>query len=105
MAGAAEEFRPVLEETPFHDPQIPVYSNVTGKRIGSGAEAKKLALEQITAPVRWTAEEGALGEAGVDRVLETGPGRVLQGLWRDSGSTLPCYGAGTAAEIGKLFED
>jgi [acyl-carrier-protein] S-malonyltransferase len=105
MAGAVEEFRPFLEEIPFHDPKIPVYSNVTGRRIGSGAEAKKLALEQITGPVRWTAEEGALQEAGIEIVLEVGPGRVLQGLWKDSGSPLPCYGAGTVAEIEKLFKD
>jgi [acyl-carrier-protein] S-malonyltransferase len=104
IAGAAEEFRPVLEGVPFKDPAIPVYSNVTGGRIGSGAAARALALEQITAAVRWTAVEGALEGEGVDLVLETGPGRTLQGLWKDSGSSLPCYGAGTAAEIGELAE-
>jgi [acyl-carrier-protein] S-malonyltransferase len=105
MAEAAEEFRPVLEGIPFRDPAIPVYSNVTGGRILSGAEAKKLALEQITAPVRWTAGEGALLETGMELALETGPGRVLQGLWKDSACPPPCYAAGTAAEIDKLFED
>jgi [acyl-carrier-protein] S-malonyltransferase len=105
MAEAAEEFRPILEGIPFQDPRIPVYSNVTGGRIGSGAEAKKLALEQITSPVRWIAEERALQGAGIDCALEAGPGKVLQGLWKDSGSPLPCYPAGTAAEIGSLCEN
>jgi [acyl-carrier-protein] S-malonyltransferase len=100
IAAAAEEFRPRLEGVPFADPAIPVYSNVTGARIGSGAEAKKLALEQITGAVRWTRVERALEAGGIELVLETGPGRTLQGLWKDSGSALPCYAAGTAAEIG-----
>jgi [acyl-carrier-protein] S-malonyltransferase len=104
MAGALEEFRPVLEGTVFRDPRIPFYSNVTGGRISSASEAKKLALEQIISPVRWTALEGALADLGLELALETGPGRTLQGLWKDSGSPLPCYGAGTAAEIKGLLE-
>ncbi|MDR0998020.1 MAG: ACP S-malonyltransferase [Treponema sp.] len=100
ISGAAEKFRPLLEKTPFGDPLIPLYSNVTGKRVASGEEAKKLALAQITGPVRWTDEEKALNEAGdFDAALETGPGKVLQGLWKDSGSPLPCYPAGSRADI------
>jgi [acyl-carrier-protein] S-malonyltransferase len=106
IAGAAEKFRPVLEAAAFHDPLIPLFSNVTGKRVSSGEEAKKLALEQITKAVRWTEEEKALNEAGsggidggFDAVLEAGPGKVLQGLWKDSGSALPCYLAGTVKDI------
>jgi [acyl-carrier-protein] S-malonyltransferase len=59
IAEASEEFRSVLEAVPFGDPAVPLYSNVTGKRAGSGSEAKSLALRQITEPVRWTEEEAA----------------------------------------------
>ena len=105
LTGAAEEFRPFLEKVSFRDPQIPLYSNVSGKLVPSGEEAKKLALAQITSAVRWFYEEKAIDAAGgIDCLLETGPGSVLQGLWKDSGSTLPCYAAGTAADIDKLFE-
>jgi [acyl-carrier-protein] S-malonyltransferase len=104
MAEAAEEFRPSLEKVMFSDPQIPLYSNVTGKRVSSGEEAKKLALQQITSPVRWVEEEAAISQAGgIDCLLETGPGKVLQGLWKDSGGQAPCYGAGTAVEINELL--
>ncbi|GHV39952.1 malonyl CoA-acyl carrier protein transacylase [Spirochaetia bacterium] len=100
IAGAAEKFRPILEGTAFHDPDLPLFSNVTGRRVSSGEEAKKLALEQITKAVRWTEEEKSLNDAGgFDAVLETGPGKVLQGLWKDCGSTLPCYLAGTVKDI------
>jgi [acyl-carrier-protein] S-malonyltransferase len=103
IASVAEQFRPVLDGVNFQDPAIPFYSNVTGKRVSSGAEAKKLALAQITGPVRWTDEEKAMQDAGIDCALEAGPGKVLQGLWKDSADNAPpCYLAGTAADIAAL---
>ena len=99
MADSAEAFRPALEAVNFRDPVIPIYSNVTGKRIVSGAEAKKLALQQITSPVRWTDEEAAIAAAGAEACLEVGPGRVLLGFWRDAGSGIPCFAAGTVEDI------
>jgi [acyl-carrier-protein] S-malonyltransferase len=106
IADAAEAFRPILEAAAFNDPGIPLYSNVTGRRVVSGGEAKKLALAQITSPVRWTDEEAAIAAAGgFEACLEAGPGKVLQGLWRDSGSAVPCYAAGTAEDISKIGSD
>ena len=102
MADAAEAFRPVLEAVVFNDPVIPVFSNVTGKQILSGEDAKKFALLQITSPVRWVEEEAAIAAAGIEACLEVGPGKVLQGLWKDSGSELPYYPAGTVEDILKL---
>ncbi|MDR2741052.1 MAG: ACP S-malonyltransferase [Treponema sp.] len=103
MAGAAAAFAPVLEAVVFRDPAIPCYSNVSGGLVGSGAEAKALALRQITEPVRWTAEEAAVAaHGGLEAVLETGPGKALQGFWRDAGSGIPCYAAGTREEVETL---
>jgi len=103
LADAAEAFAPVLESVQFSDPKVPLYSNVAGKRVASGAEAKKLALAQITSPVRWIDEEAAIIAAGgFAACLEVGPGKVLQGLWKDSGSDLPCYAAGTVEDIGHI---
>jgi [acyl-carrier-protein] S-malonyltransferase len=103
LVDAAEAFRPALEAVSFNDPKAALYSNVTGKLVVSGAEAKKLALAQITSPVRWVDEEAAIISAGgFEACLEVGPGKVLQGLWKDSGSELPCYAAGTVEDIGRI---
>ena len=103
LADAAEAFRPALEAVTFNDPKIPLYSNVTGKRVDSGEESKKLALRQITSPVRWVDEEAAIISAGgFSACLEAGPGKVLQGLWRDFGSDIPCLAAGTVEDTGKI---
>jgi [acyl-carrier-protein] S-malonyltransferase len=106
LADAAEIFAPVLESVSFNDPQIPLYSNVTGKRVSSGDEATKLALRQITSPVRWVDEEAVIAadsmSGACSACLEVGPGKVLQGLWKDSGSEIPCYASGTVEDIDNL---
>jgi [acyl-carrier-protein] S-malonyltransferase len=91
MHEAGTEFSKVLEDVSFADPRIPLFSNVTGKRVQNGAEAKKCAVAHISNPVRWTSEEaeianfiGAPSGGTIPELLEVGPGRVLSGLWADS---------------------
>jgi len=106
LTDAAEAFRPVLESVTFNDPKIPLYSNVTGKLVSSGGEAKELALLQITSPVRWVTEQASLITAGgFEACFEVGPGKVLQGLWKDTGSEIPCYSAGTIEDVDNIKEN
>lgn len=102
IADAADAFAPVLESVTFRDPSVALFSNVTGRQITSGEEAKRLALMQITSPVRWVEEQASIAAVGAEACLEVGPGKVLQGLWKDTGIEVPCYLAGTIEDIGKL---
>ena len=102
MKQAAEEFNSFLDMVKYSDPLIPVFSNVSGKRITSGSEAKALSRRHILEGVRWTDEENSIALLEPEMLLETGPGRVLQGLWRQTKNDIPCYSAGTAAEINEL---
>jgi len=94
MIKAGEEFSKVLESVTFADPCIPLFSNVTGKRITSGAEAKKCAVAHISSPVRWTDEEEAIAalmeSISETALVEVGPGKVLSGLWADSKQAGSC---------------
>jgi [acyl-carrier-protein] S-malonyltransferase len=99
MAYARDGFAEVLSDVAFSDPKISLFSNVTGKAISSGAEAKKLAVEQIVSPVRWIDEEAAILAAGFGQCLETGPGTVLAGLWKSVGGEVPCLACGTLDQI------
>ena len=90
MQKAADEFEKAIADVTFNDPKIPLFSNVTGKQVMSGEEAKKSAVLHLTNPVRWTDEEAGLvtmmteHAANEWKVIEVGPGRVLGGLWKQT---------------------
>ena len=109
MQKAADAFEAAIADVPFNDPKIMLFSNVTGKLVGDGAEAKKSAVLHLTNPVRWTDEEAALGRmlgesADEWKILETGPGRVLAGLWKQTefGEKWPCAPVNTADSLSEV---
>jgi [acyl-carrier-protein] S-malonyltransferase len=66
--------------TAFKNPVVPVVSNVEASPNGEGARVKELLLRQVTGSVRWIESVQAMEKAGVTRVVELGPGKVLCGL-------------------------
>ena len=110
MEKAAVEFEKVLADVTFNDPKIPLFSNVTGKQVTSGEEAKKSAVLHLTHSVLWTDEEAVLGSlitSDADsewQVLEVGPGRVLGGLWKATEyfEKWPCSSVNTVETVNAL---
>lgn len=80
LQRAKERIAEHIADLQFSDPRLPLFSNVTGKQIASGDEAKKLCLDHVISPVRWVDEERNLMEYGITRFIEAGPGAVLGGL-------------------------
>lgn len=97
---ARERFAEVVANFEFRDPTAPVYANVTGGLVASGAEARRLCVEQIVSGVQWVTEIQSLLAAGYGRFLETGPGSVLTGLLRgfDTGG-VECTPVGTMEQV------
>ena len=62
------------------NPSVPVVANVTAKTVLTGDEIRKLLVEQVTSPVRWSQTMDYLLENGVTNIIEIGPGKVLSGL-------------------------
>jgi [acyl-carrier-protein] S-malonyltransferase len=90
---AKERFEVEIRDTVFNQPEIKLYSNVTGKAISDPAQMKKLCLDQIVSPVRWIEEEAAIADDGYEQLIDLGPGTVLQGLWKQFNDTIPCTAA------------
>ncbi len=83
MRPAREGLAPELAATPFHDPRVPVVSNVDAVPVASGAAAREALERQIDSPVRWVESVRWMEEAaGVQLFVEVGPGNVLAGLTR-----------------------
>ncbi|MBN1435034.1 ACP S-malonyltransferase [Candidatus Fermentibacterales bacterium] len=83
MSEAAAGLRSYLDRVEFRDPSLEVVANVTASRIASGAESRDLLERQVTSPVLWSDSIRSMVESGIDHFVEVGPGKVLQGLFRD----------------------
>ena len=80
MEPAARKLKEYLAGVEFGEPDIPVYSNVTGEPHGSPAEIKDRMVEQVTSSVQWVKTIEGMRSAGIDCYAECGPGKVLTGL-------------------------
>jgi [acyl-carrier-protein] S-malonyltransferase len=104
MAEARAGLDKALAAYAFSDPRVPVYSNVTGKRITTGNEARELCGRQLVSMVRWVTVEESLLADGFDMYLEAGPGTVLAGLFRALRPDVRCLAAGSQENIMKALE-
>ena len=102
MAPAAEGLAEHLATVDFHDPAYPVVCNVSAEPVTTGAQARELLVAQVTAPVRWRTSIAAMVDAGVDRFLEVGPGKVLSGLNRRNARGIPCSNVGEPNDFASL---
>ena len=93
MEPAREELAQAIEKTTFNTPSCPVYQNVTASAISDPAEIKKNLLVQLTAPVKWTQTMKQMMSDGASEVIEVGPGKVLQGLFKKVDRSFTCSSA------------
>lgn len=80
MQPAADELAEGIASVEFRQPVCPVYQNVTALPTTDPEEIRRNLLAQLTAPVRWTQTVLNMAADGADTFIETGPGKVLQGL-------------------------
>lgn len=82
MAPARAGLTPMLEQTAFADPAMPVVTNIDSAPVTEGAAARDALVRQIDGPVRWVESIVQMRQAGIDRFVEVGAGNVLTGLGR-----------------------
>lgn len=93
-----------LADVAFKNPLFPIVSNVTAAPVSDAADARRLLIEQLTSPVRWTQSVQAMVAAGVTRFIEIGPGTVLTGLMKRIDRAAAAQSIATAADIEKFGE-
>jgi len=82
MEPARAELQEAISNTEFKTPICPIYQNVNANSVTSPETIKTNLIAQLTAPVRWTQTMQNMLQAGDIEVIEVGPGRVLQGLFK-----------------------
>jgi len=103
MDGAAERFGRALEGLRFREPAVPLYSDATAEPYAGDFGA--LLQRQMRSPVRWRLLVERLCAAGIDTVVEVGPGDTLCGLARKTAPALTALQAGDCAQLDKTLEE
>ncbi len=105
MKHAREGLEEAIMKLEIRQPKCPVYLNVTAKPATEPSEIRVRLIEQLTAPVRWSQTLTSMQEAGVDRFLEVGSGKVLTGLVRRTlGRQTETAHAGTHVDMQNILE-
>ena len=89
--------------TPFKNPVVPVVSNVEAAPNVDAALIKQLLLRQVTGSVRWIESVQAMEKAGVTKMVELGPGRVLCGLVKRISKSIECFNVEDPASLEKTL--
>jgi [acyl-carrier-protein] S-malonyltransferase len=102
MMTAAPGLAAQLDTVELRQPAFSVVSNVTAKPVRDVVDVRRLLIEQLTSPVRWTASMQTMVQAGVTSFYEIGPGDVLCGLLKRIERSAACRNLGTPSDIDAL---
>ena len=104
LAEAAAGLASALDRAHLANPRFKVYANVNAQPVMDAALARRLLVEQLTAPVQWTREIESIAAVHPDALyVEMGPGSVLKGLVKKIAPTLTVVTCGTRAEVDALI--
>ena len=82
MESAKKELENAIDNTTFHNPICPIFQNVSGHSFVNPSEIKQNLIDQLTSPVKWTQSMTNILKNGDLEIIEVGPGKVLQGLFK-----------------------
>ena len=80
MKPAAEKLAETLKGIELSAPQIPIIHNVNVGSTQNVYEIRELLVQQLYSPVRWVETIQQFADAGINHIIECGPGKVLMGL-------------------------
>jgi len=93
MESAKNELKNAIDHTLFSNPICPIYQNVTGLPVIDSEQIKTNLIDQLTAPVKWTQSMKNILENKDVEIIEVGPGKVLQGLFKKVDRSIPTSSA------------
>lgn len=88
MRPAAQQFAAYLDQAVIRSPSIRVLQNVDAALHDDPDTIRANLDRQLYSPVQWVRSVQAMGRAGVTRIIEAGPGKVLTGLCKRIDKTI-----------------
>jgi [acyl-carrier-protein] S-malonyltransferase len=104
MVPAVDGLHDALTGVAFADPAFPVIANASAEAVRTGIDAKRLLVDQLTAPVRWVGcMQTAASLVPGATFIEIGPGSVLSGLLKRIVPGAATLTLGTADEVERFL--
>ena len=82
MEPAGKALEKVFAETKFHPMNYPVLFNAVGREKSEEETVASLLVRQVSSSVHFEDSIKAMHAAGVDTIIEIGPGKALSGFVR-----------------------
>lgn len=105
MYDAAQQLGEVMATLAWMPPRLPVIHNADALAHESVEAIRQALVRQLYQPVLWTDCVHALVAAGVGRIAECGPGKVLTGLARRIDKSLDARAIGAPADFDQALTD
>jgi [acyl-carrier-protein] S-malonyltransferase len=99
MQPAASQLETVLAAVAVAELNCPVVSNVDAIANRDAQTVRDLLVRQVYSPVRWEESIVTMIDAGVERFVEIGPGKVLAGLIKRIAKGAAIQNIGTVADL------
>jgi len=93
MKPAADQLAQTLSTIRFSTAAIPVVQNVNAEISGSPEDIRLNLIRQLYEPVQWVDSIRLLHKAGISKLVECGPGKVLSGLVKRIEPEIACFGS------------
>ena len=93
MKPAADQLKKALEQIEIRQPSIAVVQNVNAEICEDPEKIKNNLIKQLYAPVLWVDCVQLISKAGIQKLVECGPGRVLCGLIKRIEPDMVCCGS------------
>ena len=84
MEPMLAEFEAVASQITYHQPKIPIISNVTGTKADNSIATAQYWVDHVRQPVRFAQSITTLHQQGYETFLEIGPKPILLGMGRQS---------------------
>ena len=82
MESAKNDLQEAINQTIIHEGIAPIFQNISAEATSNKEIIKKNLIDQLTGPVKWTQIMQNMITSGLSQVVEVGPGKVLQGLFK-----------------------
>ena len=99
MTPAREALAEILNSIEIRDTIIPVYLNVSAKPVTKRSDIRNGLISQLEKSVLWHKTITTMNKNEINKYVEIGPGRVLQGLNRRINRTFQTTGIETLDDV------